>query len=905
MVLTWEDGYCQMDASGGLVANERQSLPKKGSIDGNMLGMAVAKMSYHVYSYGEGVVGRVAFSGKHQWVFAPRPVNAGGVASIKSFGGFAGGDKYPSGWDDQFAAGVKTIAIIAVPEGVIQLGSLNSMQEDLKFVSHVRSAFTALQAVPGAFLSDLFFDNPDNSTNHPASDMPNLVAPVLPADIAAALGDCGLQGDFRDTSFSGTLNNTPSMPYMLTQSKNLGLNMPTSSPAANVPLDLFGLLDTSPGSLQRSATLQASNQVAAVPNMQGHTKRQRMNLERQSVAIDQIQLNFFDAKGMLPMDAPPKPRQMRRPAPLSESSAHVLTPSGELLGGSRTKVVVDLEQELRKFHENCMQDPNALAMLGQTAVPHAGLAPRSNPPHPPAAAAAASNAQGRFPTLEDQLLLPFSASDMLPLMFPEGAKASVTSSNFGAAGFDSLNLPGGLGDANELAQALGLQFTGLMPSGVQGVAGATANRRGLMEMEQSVMSGLPSGKGQNKRVSEFPLVPPSMESVIARAGAVGGRFQGAESARPSTAVACTDGNGRSGEQPRNSTTNSTGGGINRSLADSECMAKVEALMRTSGMLPSYSLAELQKGGNNFSSAAVGSAIPPATTSQAALQGVDTSNRSSAIFRQPTPAVAMDAQSILKGSAAAAQFVEQSRKASKGAAAVPQKTEAVVFEAGQDAFDQEVGAAMKDDKKLSKKRGRGEDKPKQRPRDRQLIQDRVKDLRGLVPKSERLSIDGLLERTIQHLLFLRQYSSLQADIYKGQAQMGKTRDSDISARSPVSVHHLSATLLEIKVELLGDAVPIDLADTLRQMGLIVRKSSIKAIGGVIRAEIVVEAKEGTERMEVMWNVLHHLNERLPQLGDGETAAEIENGASGQELEEMLETGVASHQQQMTRMGVISV
>ncbi|EPS66447.1 prf interactor 30137, partial [Genlisea aurea] len=45
----------------------------------------------------------------------------------------------------------------------------------------------------------------------------------------------------------------------------------------------------------------------------------------------------------------------------------------------------------------------------------------------------------------------------------------------------------------------------------------------------------------------------------------------------------------------------------------------------------------------------------------------------------------------------------------------------------------------------------------RPRDRQLIQDRIKELRELVPNSEKCSIDGLLDKTIKHMLFLRNVS----------------------------------------------------------------------------------------------------------------------------------------------------
>ncbi|KAL3603513.1 hypothetical protein D5086_004372, partial [Populus alba] len=56
-------------------------------------------------------------------------------------------------------------------------------------------------------------------------------------------------------------------------------------------------------------------------------------------------------------------------------------------------------------------------------------------------------------------------------------------------------------------------------------------------------------------------------------------------------------------------------------------------------------------------------------------------------------------------------------------------------------------------KNSKKRAKPGEKFRPRPRDRQLIQDRIKELRELVPSGSKCSIDSLLERTIKHMLFL--------------------------------------------------------------------------------------------------------------------------------------------------------
>ncbi|CAJ2627691.1 unnamed protein product [Trifolium pratense] len=124
MILTWEDAYydspdnCDSSQSGCDFSQDP-------------LGLSVAKMSYHAYSLGEGIVGQVAVTGKHQWICADNQVTSSGP----SF-------KFADGWQSQFSAGIRTIAVVAVvPLGVVQLGSLNKVSEDIRVVTHIRSLF--------------------------------------------------------------------------------------------------------------------------------------------------------------------------------------------------------------------------------------------------------------------------------------------------------------------------------------------------------------------------------------------------------------------------------------------------------------------------------------------------------------------------------------------------------------------------------------------------------------------------------------------------------------------------------------------------------------------------------------------------------------------------------------------
>ncbi|KAE8701423.1 hypothetical protein F3Y22_tig00110548pilonHSYRG00956 [Hibiscus syriacus] len=139
MVLTLEDAYYdnhdQCDPSGNNSFRDSLENLRSGHCSHDPLGLALAKMSYQVYSLGEGIVGQVAVSGKHQWIFADKHVNS----SCSSF-------EFSDGWQSQFKAGIRTIVVVAVvPQGVVQLGSLNKVFEDVKLVSLIRDMFFSLQ----------------------------------------------------------------------------------------------------------------------------------------------------------------------------------------------------------------------------------------------------------------------------------------------------------------------------------------------------------------------------------------------------------------------------------------------------------------------------------------------------------------------------------------------------------------------------------------------------------------------------------------------------------------------------------------------------------------------------------------------------------------------------------------
>ncbi|XVF64113.1 hypothetical protein PTKIN_Ptkin09bG0141200 [Pterospermum kingtungense] len=138
-ILVWEDGFCDF-----------HECERGGS--GYMKGMFGAdiffKMSHEVYNYGEGLVGKIAADNSHKWVYKETS-NVNDPSFISSWNMSL--EPQPRAWEFQFNSGIQTIAIISVREGIIQLGSLDKIVEDLNLVISIQRKFSYLHSIPGVF----------------------------------------------------------------------------------------------------------------------------------------------------------------------------------------------------------------------------------------------------------------------------------------------------------------------------------------------------------------------------------------------------------------------------------------------------------------------------------------------------------------------------------------------------------------------------------------------------------------------------------------------------------------------------------------------------------------------------------------------------------------------------------
>ncbi|XP_073285703.1 transcription factor bHLH157-like [Primulina huaijiensis] len=189
------------------------------------------------------------------------------------------------------------------------------------------------------------------------------------------------------------------------------------------------------------------------------------------------------------------------------------------------------------------------------------------------------------------------------------------------------------------------------------------------------------------------------------------------------------------------------------------------------------------------------------------------------------------------------------------------------------------------KKSGKKKAKTGTKP--RPKDRQMIQDRLVELRGLIPNGEKMSIDRLLERTIRHLNFMSglikhaetlkqidkpKSGAVPKDNFNSCGGGGITWACEVGEQMmvcPLKVEDLSTPgqmLIEIQCEEQGFF--LEIADLIRGFGLIILKGVLKVVESNIWAHFIVEAEENQHvtRHEVFSSLIQLLQMSCQSAGN---------------------------------------
>lgn len=220
-ILVWEDGFCNFSASSAAEMNS-------GDCSGSSVyrncefqhcqGLQPElffKMSHEIYNYGEGLIGKVAADHSHKWIY--KEPNDQEINFLSAWHNSA--DSHPRTWEAQFQSGIKTIALIAVREGVVQLGAIHKVIEDLNYVVLLRKKFSYIESIPGVLLP------------HPSSSaFPFKVDGYSTPDAWHFQGALATQAEFYD-QYNQPLKITPSISSL----EALLSKLPSVVPPCNTP----------------------------------------------------------------------------------------------------------------------------------------------------------------------------------------------------------------------------------------------------------------------------------------------------------------------------------------------------------------------------------------------------------------------------------------------------------------------------------------------------------------------------------------------------------------------------------------------------------------------------------------------------------------------------------------------
>ncbi|KAL2325247.1 hypothetical protein Fmac_024305 [Flemingia macrophylla] len=187
-------------------------------------------------------------------------------------------------------------------------------------------------------------------------------------------------------------------------------------------------------------------------------------------------------------------------------------------------------------------------------------------------------------------------------------------------------------------------------------------------------------------------------------------------------------------------------------------------------------------------------------------------------------------------------------------------------------------------KHTKKRARPGESTRPRPKDRQQIQDCIKELRGIIPNGGKCSIDSLLDRTIRYMVFLQSVlkyadrlqepnepklieqenevvlkDSAVADSKKG----GITWAFEVAQQTmlcPIIVEDMSLPgqmLIEMLCEEQGFF--LEIIDLIRGLGLNILKAKMERRKNKLWARYIVEASRHLTRIDVFWSLIHLLQQ----------------------------------------------
>ncbi|CAL9237400.1 unnamed protein product [Arabidopsis halleri] len=171
--------------------------------------------------------------------------------------------------------------------------------------------------------------------------------------------------------------------------------------------------------------------------------------------------------------------------------------------------------------------------------------------------------------------------------------------------------------------------------------------------------------------------------------------------------------------------------------------------------------------------------------------------------------------------------------------------------------------------VKKKRAKAGESRRPRPKDRQMIQDRIKELRGMIPNGAKCSIDTLLDLTIKHMVFMQslaKYADRLKEPYEPKLVKEKERTWALEVGEegvvcPIMVEELNRKG-EMQIEMVCEEREefLEIGEVVRGLGLKIVKGVMERRKGQIWAQFIVEAKPQVTRIQVLYSLVelfqHH-------------------------------------------------
>ncbi|KAJ0973343.1 hypothetical protein J5N97_021302 [Dioscorea zingiberensis] len=891
MHLVWGDGHCERPTNisgfdamdmllkecGAARSSRNDRVAEFESQAGDRLGMLVNKiMVSQVHVVGDGIIGQAALTGNHRWIFRDLldGMTYDCLGEMRS----------------QFLVGIQTIAVIPVlPFGVVQLGSTQMVIENIGFINHVRCSFLQFGSIPGALSLD--------ATQNASGKSSQLhTRPAIPTSNHPSRKFCERVG-----------RSLPAIADRCSQVDRSSVTTPVSQPSYSSFVHLNGKLEASASKVAVADLSTSTNQseicqqiIDPVINL-GH-----LNTQLESGPME-VQMEFGTGFARSDHPASRYSGSLERDSPVNNSELLRLR-------SNRCKSSIPLTDSdvITSFDgKESLDDTNAIGKTGSLLV---GINETLKTPCVPAGSAAylirdgPKDANGDPRTAEDSTYAHSSKKNPQNIMTAGNQKqendlfeaVDVFSTEFGKQGTCYNSRFGTLPDC---------WINSLDPVKEKQQYPNTECDTGVMVNNQNKVSEKLGQCGHLDAVDEHSsqmLIQPRSRNDLF--DALGVEYKSSQCQASSHVIVHGD----------------RFNGIELDTDVSTCFTQLDT-----GLL--YDSLNYENSCTGVFSEDYHDQLLDAVVSKAkssAKQNSDdniscktsvTNISNSSLCASPASGWVSSSEQIENKYLGLLPMLLRTEASSSGAAksaCSSDKTEDCYvrngsfksqaipcFENGQNikrvSATSTPNKVVDDPGKLTRKRSRPGESPRPRPKDRQMIQDRVKELREIVPNGAKCSIDALLEKTIKHMLFLQSVTK-HADklketgepkivnkeggvLLKDNFEGGATWAFEVGSQSmvcPIIVEDLNPPR-QMLVEMLCEerGLFLEIADLIRGLGLTILKGVMEAREDKIWARFAVEANRDVTRMEIFLSLVRLLE---PTIGGHIIPVGVDNVAMPQIL-----------------------